>query len=298
MTDLVTGYIGLGAMGGALARRLLLSRPLHVFDLNPGTRAEFEALGATPAASPEALARICDVVMICVPRSADVRRVLFGEGGASAGLTAGKIVVDQTSGDPIETRAMAAELAQAGVAMVDAPVSGGARGAEAGTIAIMTGGEAETLDRLAPVFAQISPNVTRCGGIGAGQVMKLINNMISTCNRFAMLEGVAMGVKNGLSLDVMTDVLNSGGARSRSSEVMLRNIAAGGPPADFALDLMLKDLNLAAGLGQQSGAPLQFGQMARAMLQAASNTLAPGAKLDEIAGFVAAQSGTEFTPDG
>lgn len=288
------GYVGLGVMGGAIARRLLLSRHLHVFDLNQDAVAALVGAGATAAESLRALAGICDVAMLCLPRSADVRAVIFGDGGLAQGLKPGAIVVDQTSGDPNETRAMAKELAGQGIHMLDAPVSGGAKGAEAGTIAIMTGGEETALASVRPVLQQISPNIFHCGAVGAGQVMKLINNTISTCNRIAMLEGLAMGIRNDLDLRTMSDVLNSGGARSKTTENMLPAMIRGEPDAFFQLALMLKDLNLATGLAAETGVPLQFGQLARAMLQAASNTLGPDANLFDITDYVASEAGISF----
>jgi 3-hydroxyisobutyrate dehydrogenase len=288
------GYVGLGTMGGALAQRLAASRTLLVHDRSLQAIAKLEGFGGVPAGSPAAMARSCDIVMICVPRSADVREVIFGEGGLAEGLTAGKIVVDQTSGDPAATRAMAAELRKLGVGMLDAPVSGGWQGALAGTIAIMVGGPDDTFERVRPVLEYISPNVIHCGPIGTGQVMKLINNTISTCNRFAMLEGVAMGLKNGLDLGTMAEVLNKGGARSRSSETLLPALVKGEQRAQFAMSLMLKDLNLASELAIGSGAPLPFGSLARSMLQASSNAFGPEANLDEIAEFVAGQAGVTF----
>lgn len=288
------GYIGLGVMGGALARRLQLSRPLHVFDLNAEAVASLVADGATAAASPAALAAACDVVMLCLPRSSNVQAAIFGEGGLAEGLKPGSIVIDQTSGDPGETRRMAADLAARGIHMIDAPVSGGAAGAEAGTIAIMVGGEAEHIGRVRRVLEDISPNVFVCGGIGAGQVMKLINNMVSATIRFVTLEGVAMGVRNGLDLQTMTDVLNSGGARNKASERLLPSVMRGEPDSFFLLSLMLKDLNLATRLAVDSGVPLQFGQVTRAMLQTASNAFGPEANYFDITRLVASQAGIAF----
>lgn len=291
------GFIGLGAMGGALARRILESGQLSVFDLNAGLCAEFAGLGADVAESAAAMARDCDVILLCLPRSSNVRAAIFGAGGLAEGLSPGKIVIDQTSGDPSETRRMAAELAELGVEMLDAPVSGGPRGAKAGTIAVMVGGAEETYRRAVPVFDRISPNHTFCGPVGSGQVLKLINNTISTCNRFALLEGVAVGVKNGIDMETMVEVLNAGGARSKSSETMLPALARGLPNAQFALSLMLKDLNLATQLAMDSGAPLQFGQLARGMLQTASNAMGPEANIDDIAKLVADQAGIAFGGD-
>lgn len=281
-------------MGGALAQRLSLSRSLQVFDLNAEAVAALVASGAKAAESPAALGAACDVVFLCLPKSAHVRSVLFGEDGLAEGLKPGAVVVDQTSGDPTETRRMAEELAGRGIHLVDAPVSGGAAGARAGTIAIMVGGPAEQVARVQPIFAEISPNVFVCGEIGAGQVMKLINNMVSSTIRFVTLEGVAMGIKNGLDLQVMTDVLNSGGARSKASESLLPAVIKGAPDSFFYLALMLKDVNLATQLAIDSGVPAPYGQMTRGLLQTASNAYGPDANYYDITRLVAAQAGISF----
>lgn len=288
------GYIGLGAMGGALARRLLQSGRIHVFDLSKEAMAAFADLGASPAKSPADLARICDIVLLCLPRSADVRKVIFAENGLIEGLASGKIVIDQTSGSPHETREMAAELEARNIRMLDAPVSGGPGGAAAGTIAIMVGGKAADYDAARPVFDMISPNHVHCGDIGAGQVIKLVNNTISTCNRLAMLEAVALGIKNGLDPAVICDVLNKSGARSKATENLLPAVIRGEQSSNFALSLMLKDLNLATQLAIENGVPLLFGQLARGMLQVASNEIGPKANLDQIADSVADQAGISF----
>lgn len=290
------GYIGLGVMGGALARRLLTARVLTVFDLNAEAVAGLVEAGATPAESAADLAARCDVVFLCLPKSEHVEAVLFGAGGLAGQLREGSVVVDQTSGDPEVTRSLAERLAERGIGMVDAPVSGGAKGAAAGTITIMTGGAEADLAKVRPILEQISPNIFACGEIGAGQVMKLINNTISLCNRFAMLEGVALGMRNGLDLSVMADVLNSGGAKSKASENMLPGLVKGEPNSFFQMALMLKDLNLASGLAVSCGVPMQFGQLARGMLQAATHAYGEDANLFEISDYVARESGTSFRP--
>jgi 3-hydroxyisobutyrate dehydrogenase len=291
------GYIGLGTMGGALASRLQETYPLTIYDLNTEAVARLKTMGATAANSLKELAKRCDIIMICVPRSDDVHKIIFEDKGLYEGLSAGKIIVDQTSGDPPLTRKMAAKLQTIGVEMIDAPVSGGAKGAAEGTIAVMMGGEDEVIAQIKPIFESISPNIYHCGAIGSGQVLKLINNTISTCNRFALLEGVALGIKNGLSIDKMSEVLNSGGARSKSSEMLLPALARGEHSAIFALNLMLKDLNLAAELAQESAVPHQFGQLARGMLQMAANAFGPEANIDDIADLVAQQAGISFKPE-
>ena len=173
MTAPRIGYIGLGVMGGALARRLLREHKLTVFDLSKERCAEFAALGATVAASPAEVGAASDIVLTCLPTSAQVRAVIFGDNdGLIRGMKPGGLIADQTSGATAATRAMAEELAPTGVQLIDAPVSGGPRGADAGTIAIMVGGEPAQYARLEPVLKVISPNVAHVGPLGAGHTLK------------------------------------------------------------------------------------------------------------------------------
>jgi 3-hydroxyisobutyrate dehydrogenase len=131
------GYVGLGSMGGAIARRMLMQRKLRLFDLMPTRVQELAQAGGVPAQSLSALASQSDLICLCLPTSADVRTAIFGKGGLAEGLRAGSMVADMTTGDPLQTKDMALELAKRGVEMIDAPVSGGPDGAAAGTLAIM-----------------------------------------------------------------------------------------------------------------------------------------------------------------
>ncbi len=265
------GYVGLGNMGGALARRLLLTRSLRVHDLKPEAVQALAAEGAQPAQSLEALGRACEAVMLCLPTSNEVREAIFGEGGLAEGMAPGGLIVDQTTGDPNATRAMAAELAERGLELIDAPVSGGPHGAAAGTIAIMVGGTATQFAQMRPVFEAISPNVFHCGAVGAGHAMKLVNNVISASVRAATFEAIAMGVKNGLSLAACAEVLHKGSARSYTTEFTLPRLADGSGKSNFALELMLKDVRLATELGSESGAPMFVANVVRNLFQQAVN---------------------------
>jgi 3-hydroxyisobutyrate dehydrogenase len=290
------GYIGLGAMGGALARRLLLSHPLRVLDLDQGAVAAFEKQGATASASPAELARSCDVIMMCLPRSANVRQAILGENGLLDGLSAGKTVIDQTSGDPAETAAMAEQLSQHGVTMLDAPVSGGIGGAEAGTIAIMVSGPRAAYDDARSALLSISPNVEYVSNrIGDAQALKLINNAMSAGCRLATLEAAALGRKLGLPLSTIAEVLNRGPGRNKASKVMLPALMEGKPSAgSFALSLMLKDLNLATGLGMKCDAPMPIANLVRALLQAGVNTLGDKALLEDTVRLIDTMSSTRI----
>jgi 3-hydroxyisobutyrate dehydrogenase len=252
------------------------------------------AEGAVAAADLPSLARECDIVLMCLPTSAIVRDAIFGPGGLIEGLSPGKIVVDQTTGDPFETRAIAMELSTHGVRMMDAPVSGGPRGAAAGTIAIMCGGEEDLFDIVRPVLASISPNYIYCGGIGNGHVAKLVNNAVATCNRFITYEAAAVAVGAGLALSDLDQAINSGAGRNGASERLLPIIASYGKVSDFQVGLMAKDLGLATKLGVGVGAPMIISNLARALIQSSSNIQGYKTNMDEIPYLIEQWSGLKY----
>ncbi len=244
------GYVGLGVMGGALARRLLREHKLTVFDLSPERCADFAALGATVVGSPAEVGAASDIVMTCLPTSTQVREVIFGDNdGLIRGLRPGGLIVDQTSGATAATRAMAAELEGTGIELIDAPVSGGAPGADAGTIAIMVGGTPEQYARVAPVLTVISPNIAHVGPLGAGHTLKAVNNMMSAANRLLAFEAVSIAAANGLDPAIVVDMINkSSGRNSATLAVFPNNIFSGNFEARFSMALMEKDVALAAEL--------------------------------------------------
>jgi len=196
-----------------------------------------------------------------------VRDVLFGEGRVAEVLQPGQIFADMTTGDPGETRDMAARLAEKGVQMIDAPVSGGPHGANAGTIAIMVGAPAELFAKVKPIFETISPNIFHTGGVGTGHVMKLVNNVISAGVRAVTFEASAMGIKNGLSLETCTAVLQKGSARSATTELALPKLLKGDFSVSFTLALMHKDVRLATKLGNDSATPMVLANVVRELFQ-------------------------------
>lgn len=293
------GYVGLGSMGGALAARLQLTHPLHVYDLNPARVQEMAAQGATPVDNLAELGRQCQTVLLCLPTSKEVREALFGEAGLASTLARGSLVVDQSSGDPEATRQMGRELAALGIEMVDAPVSGGPLGAQAGSIAIMVGAQAEAYARVAPLLSAISPNLFHAGAPGAGHVMKLVNNMISGVQRLLSLEGLALAAKNGIDPRTACDILASGGARNAYLESFFRQrLLAGKDMVGFSLALMHKDLRLAGQLGSDSGVPLLFGNLARELYQLSMNELGPQRSVQSVALVIDRMAGTQLVPAG
>jgi 3-hydroxyisobutyrate dehydrogenase len=288
------GYVGLGSMGGALARRLQLTHSLRVYDLDAASVAGLVEKGAHACATLAELAAGCEVILLCLPTSAHVRTAIFGKDGLEAGLRPGTLLVDQTTGDPQATRAMAAELASRQVTLIDAPVSGGVQGADAGTIAIMIGAEPEDYARAQPILSAISGNLFHAGGIGAGQVMKLVNNHLSGAQRLLTLEAVALAVKNGIDPARACEILVAGGARNSFTEkFMLPHIIHGRLEVGFTLGLMHKDMRLACDLGAASGVPLFFGNLAREMYQVCISQMGPQAQVHTAAVVMDRLAGTQ-----
>ena len=290
------GYIGLGAMGSALATRLQQAHPLRVFDLQDDAVQRLVAAGARACASARELGTQCDVVIVCLPTSNHVRALLDGPDGLAAGLRPGSLLIDQTTGDPAVTRELAAALAARGVTLVDAPVSGGAAGARAGTIAIMVGGSDEGFARAMPLLQAISPNVFRAGDVGAGHVMKLVNNLLSAAQRMASMEALSLAAKNGIDPQRACQVLLAGGARNAFLEKSMPAVLQGDLAPGFTLALMHKDVRLACDMAASSQVPLFYGNLTREMLQMSISELGAQAQVNEPALMFDRLAGTRVVP--
>ena len=292
------GYVGLGNMGAALARRLLRKDKMRVYDLRPETMARLTDQGGIASQSLKALATDSDMVMTCLPTSTDVHQVIFCSDGLASGLKSGSIIADMTTGDPNATREMAKELAELGIALIDAPVSGGPHGADAGTIAIMVGAPADIYARVQPVFETISPNVFHCGDVGTGHTMKLVNNVIAASVRVATFEAVTMGIMNGLTLEACARVLAKGSARSYTTEITLPKFVKGELKTNFSLGLMHKDVRLATELGAASASPMPVCNLVREIFQIAVNDQGADADVNTLIRLHERQSKIAFAPKG
>lgn len=293
------GYIGLGALGSQLALRMLPAHELCVWDMNSQAVARLVGRGARGVASAAEVAQASDVVLLCLPRSADVRAVLFSENGLAQALAPGKLVIDQTSGIAGETRAMAQELAGRGIDMLDAAVSASPQVVSHGQAKLMTAGPDGVVQRALPVLKAITDTVYFCGKrVGDGQAMKTVNNAMNAGCRIATLEIAALGRKLGIPLSAVTEALHGGGGRNLTTERMLPAIALGKASTDFALSLMIKDLDQALGLGMQTGVPLPFSSVVRGTLQIGANTVGANARLEDMIGVVESLSGTKLRDEG
>lgn len=291
------GYVGLGNMGGALARRLQLTHALLVHDQDEASVRRLVERDATAADGLRDIGARCELILLCLPTSEHVRKVILGKNGIAATAKPGTVIVDQTSGDPTITRAIAAELAERGIELVDAPVSGGPSGADAGTIAIMVGAEAAQYERIRPVLQAISPNVFHAGGIGCGHVVKLANNLLSAGTRLMTLEAMALAVKNGVAGEKALEIMMASGGRNYWMEkYMASHILTGKLKAAFALGLLHKDVRLACQLGQDSGMPMLFGNLAKDFYQMALNETGPDSPVNVVALTMDRITGSHVVP--
>jgi 3-hydroxyisobutyrate dehydrogenase len=263
------GFIGLGYMGKPMARNLLKAGfPLSVHNRSQTAVDELVGEGATRAGSPKALAEQVDVVCSCLPGPADVRIVYEGENGVLAGARAGQILVDLSTIDPTTHQSIAARAAEIGAGYLDAPVSGGTGGARDGTLTIMVGGSAETLERAMPVLKAMGQRIYHVGPVGSGAAVKLINQMMAEICALGVTEGMVLGTKLGIDPTLLYEVVSNSSGASRSlgtvPSIMKRDFEPG-----FMIDLMHKDVALAVDLGKQLKVRTLAAALAQQVLQEA-----------------------------
>jgi len=251
------GFIGLGIMGMSMARNLLRAGfPVRAWNRTASKMDALAAEGATSAASPAELAAHCDVIFICVSDTPDVQAVVLGEGGLIHGARPGALVVDMSTISPAATREMAAALAAKGVAMLDAPVSGGSEGAARGTLTIMVGGNAEDVERATPYFNAMGKTLTHVGGNGAGQMVKLVNQILVVVTMLGVSEALLFARAGGLDLEKTLAAVSGGAAGSwmlsnRGPQVIARDWRPG-----FMIDLQQKDVRLVLDEADRLGVPM------------------------------------------
>lgn len=288
------GYIGMGIMGRAMAANLINAG----FDVTVWNRtaAKCDALrerGATVADSPRAMAEAgSDVICLNVSDTPDVEEVLFGVDGVAAGASAGLIVIDNSTISPVATQDFAARLAEQGVTLLDAPVSGGDVGAQKGTLSIMVGGEAGAFAMCKKLFDAVGKNITHLGPAGMGQVCKACNQIAVSCNLLGVCEAMALAKKCGLDLAKMVEVVSGGAAGSWQLANLGPKIAAGDHDPGFMIDLVLKDLAIVADTARKSALPLNGTSLAEGYFRAvkaddggALGTQAMAKTLETLGGF-------------
>ena len=288
------GFIGTGNMGAPMAANLAKpGRTMTVHDVRRESAAELLAGGAAWGGSPADVARASEVVFLSLPGPREVEAVLEGADGVFAAIAGGATIVDLSTNSPTVVRRLADEATMQGVDFLDAPVSGGVRGARKGTLAVMVGGDATTFERHRPLFESIGDKVFHVGGVGTGNVAKLVNNTLCFLGMLGTAEALVLGAKAGIDLGMLREVVKAGSGASlmwdHGSRLILEDRLA---PA-FTTTLAAKDIQLATALADELGVPFDLGKRVEELLVgyrdggfAAEDVLATVKSVEERAGIV------------
>jgi 4-hydroxybutyrate dehydrogenase / sulfolactaldehyde 3-reductase len=265
------GFIGLGTMGAPMARNILhKGHRLIVADVVPAAVASLVAAGATAAATARDVASASEIVITMLPDAPDVERVALGPDGIVAGIQPGSVYIDMSTIDPDTTRKVGREIAAKGASMIDSPVGKTADHAVAGTLTLMVGGPEDVVARCRPILDCMGTDFFHCGELGAGQTMKLINNLLATAVSEASIEALVTGTKSGLTLDTMMSVLRTTMAWNNALAIALpKRPLAGDFSPGFMLKLAHKDCRLALEMARRLGVVTPVGRAALASLDEA-----------------------------
>jgi 3-hydroxyisobutyrate dehydrogenase len=278
-------FLGLGAIGAPMAAHVVRAgHPLTVWNRTAAraTESAAAAAGARVATSAADAVRDADIVITCLPESADVADLLAADDHAVIkALRAGVLLVDCTSGDPDTSRRIAAELEARGVGFIDAPVSGGVAGADAGTLTVMVGGPADALERARPVLDSFAGKIVHCGALGAGHALKAVNNALLALHIWSTAEGLAAAMKAGVAPQVALDVINASSGRSNASMNLFPDrVLTGAFPRTFRLALLDKDAGIAAAMARSQKSPSPTLQLAADLMRIAHLEL--GDEVDHV----------------
>src|SRR5215472_7668730 len=277
------GYLGLGMMGLPMSRRLLnAGYDVAVWNRSAGKAKDLIAAGATLAANPREVATSASIIFMCVTDAAAVEHVVFGPDGFAGVPGAGKLVVDFSTIHPDKARTIAARLKAAnGMGWVDAPVSGGTKGAEEGTLAVMAGGDAADIERIRPYVLTMARRLTHMGSTGAGQMTKLCNQVIVGCAMTVLAEATRLAVNSGIDAGKLPEALAGGFADSIPLQLFVPRMVQGihSPPFGH-IATMLKDLDTVADVAQDSSTPVPMVTLAAQLFRLAK--AARGADVDAL----------------
>jgi 2-hydroxymethylglutarate dehydrogenase len=268
------GFIGIGGMGRHMSRRILeAGYSLTVHDLRKEAARPLLERGAAWAGSPREVAASCRVVASSLPTPRSVEEVVYGDNGLQAGWRKGDIYVDMSTNSPSTIRKIARDAKGRGVTVLDAPVSGGTKGAEKGTLTIMVGGDTSAARKIEGILRAMGQNIYPVGDVGCGNVAKLVNNMISLACNSISAEGFVLGVKGGLHPQVLWDIISRSTGDNWCMEQYPQTTFRGNFEPGFRVGLAYKDIGLALDLGEEYAVPLPVG---RAVRQDLEDTIAAG----------------------
>jgi 2-hydroxy-3-oxopropionate reductase len=269
------GFIGIGNIGTPMALNVLRAGyTLVVYDARPQQMEPLAREGAETATSPRDVASRCHTILLSLPNSPIVEQVTLGKDGIAEGAQPGTVVVDLTSGNPPLTASICARLKEKGIDFIDAGVSGGIPGAEAATLGIMIGGDGQVFEGVRPVLEKIGKNLYHMGPIGAGHMTKALNNFLAATNLAAASEALVVATKAGLDPDKVVAAFNASSGRSRATEERIPNFVLKGDfsyRGGMAMELIVKDLATACGIGKDQGMPMFIANLMHQLLMRISD---------------------------
>ena len=298
------GFIGLGNMGGPMAGHVIAAgHDVGLYDLRPELIEPLDAAGGRAADSVADAADGAEAVLLSLPRPTDVEEVVADDGGLLDVLDPGSAILDLTTSSPTVSRELAQLASERDIAFLDAPISGGVYGARKGTLAVMVGGPEEVFATYEPVLASFAAKVVRCGDVGAGNVVKLVNNMLAFINMMGVTEGLLLGAKAGVDPAVLQEVVRASSGASFVWDSGTRAILRDRLGPSFTTALATKDLSLATDLAAELDVPVPMGAHAQALIEGYrdngyvdQDVLATVRALEEQAGFQVRGLGDQPSP--
>jgi 3-hydroxyisobutyrate dehydrogenase len=287
------GFIALGAMGTPMAANVVKAGyKVKAFDVSEAARKRFEETSGikTVASAAEACIGVKAVITMLADGKV-VRQALLADGAAKA-ASRGTIFIDMSSSSPIDTRTLGPDLAALGMELVDAPVSGGTGGAAAGTLAIMAGGKPDIVERVRPLLQTMGKNVFATGPLGTGHAMKSLNNFVAAAGMAAAMEAMVVGREFGLEPSLVVDILNASTGRNMATEMAIKNqVLTGKFKLGFAMQLMVKDIGIAAELARSVKMPDALMYSVQKRWTDGLKTLPTGADISTLYKFFETQTG-------
>ncbi len=291
------GFIGLGNMGKPLADRLLINNELFVYDLDQKKLEYFTNKGAISCSTPSELASTTSIIFLCLPTSAIVDKVINGENGLIKSSTKGSYIIDMTTGEPETTRRIAKILKEKEINFIDAPVSGGPKGAHQGNIAIMVGGTESQFAKIKPIMDDISSNIFYAGKIGSGHSIKAGNNLLNLICRMATFEVVSLLVKDGVDSNRAVEIIQKSSGRNYATEITLPdNILSGKMFQGFSTGLMKKDANVATKIAYANKIEIPLGKLSQELLNRTIDEFGEDADMSNVALTYEKLTGTKIRP--
>ena len=261
------GFVGVGNMGGPLCERLLKKYKVNIFDLNPENSKKMNKLGALTSPSLEELSNN-RIIFLCLPTSEDVEKIVLGKNSLSQFLQPNSLIIDMTTGEASVSRKIQSLLLKKSISFIDAPVSGGPKGAREGTIAIMTGCKKNHFELVKPYLKVISKNVFHAGKVGNGHSIKAGNNLLNLICRMATFEVISLLTKDGVNPNKAVEIIQKSSGRNYATEITLPdNVLSGKMHQGFTAALMDKDASIALKNGTNLDVDLPLGKLSKKLLQ-------------------------------